>query len=79
MNWFQRLFTESIPTCPGCGREFIEWLDSRIKDGYNEEMRWKGCPEYKRLSEETGWTKFQEQDKHYARWWPGKKTPLTEL
>lgn len=72
IGWLRRLFTE--PTCPGCGREFVEWTGSWFRNGYREEQLWTGCPIYR----DTKNPLDREKDRHLAYWRLGKRTPLRE-
>lgn len=71
LDWIHRLF--AAPTCPGCGREIVEWTDKWVRNGYREERRWRGCPVYR------DWRPLdRESDRHSAHWSSVKRTPLRD-
>ena len=72
MKW---LFGRGIvePTCPGCGRELVEWTDIWISNGCREERLWRGCPAYRDMK-----ILDPERNRHYAQWGRGSRTPLRD-
>jgi hypothetical protein len=74
-GWLSRLF--AAPTCPGCGREIIEWTDESISKGYRVERRWSGCPIFRDTPSIT-LQGVRERDRHAAYWSTGKRTPLND-
>lgn len=77
IDWLKRLFSLPPPwTCPGCGHAKDEWAEMVIRDGFQMERIWFGCPMFRI---EMGLNNFDEARKHYAKWTTGKRTPLKDL
>ena len=79
--YLARIAYEPAPTCPGCGRELVEWQEfGEIEQGYRITRRWTGCPAYRDLvakGPSDGW--LEQLRRHKAHWRPGDRVPLKDL
>ena len=77
-GWFK---PKPPTTCPGCGRELIEWTEWRDRSGYRVEMRWTTCPIYRELYQshpalDEMTETWAEQARHAGSWSMGQREPL---
>lgn len=73
--------TPKARICPGCGLELIRWEEVKIRQGTETTRIWTGCPESKRLMDQTSFGRsiiehFADLDRHYAKWVCGATRPL---